>query len=82
MYRDEEGYYYHVDRAVDAVDLGDGNWLYTAMSEERILAAARTSATARWSPVRKDGRVVTDVLLTLQPGADPEPTAARPSAPR
>ena len=37
MYRDEEGYYYHVDRAVDAVDLGDGNWLYTALSEERIL---------------------------------------------
>jgi acyl-coenzyme A synthetase/AMP-(fatty) acid ligase len=37
MHRDEEGYYYHVDRAVDAVDLGGGNWLYTAMSEERIL---------------------------------------------
>ena len=39
MYRDEDGYYYHVDRAVDAVDLGDGNWLYTAMSEERDPAA-------------------------------------------
>ena len=39
MYRDEEGYFYHVDRASDAIDLGDGNWLYTALSEERILAA-------------------------------------------
>jgi len=38
MYRDDDGYYYHVDQLVDAVDLGDGNWLYTAMSEERILA--------------------------------------------
>ena len=38
MYRDDDGYYYHVDRLVDAVDLGDGNWLYTAMSEERVLA--------------------------------------------
>ena len=35
MYRDDDGYYYHVDRAVDAVDLGGGDWLYTAMSEER-----------------------------------------------
>ena len=39
MYRDEAGYYYHVDRAVDAIDLGGGDWLYTAMSEERILRA-------------------------------------------
>ncbi len=37
MYRDEDGYFYHVDRASDAVDLGDGNWLYTVLSEERIL---------------------------------------------
>ena len=52
MYRDEDGYFYHVDRASDAVDLGDGNWLYTALSEERILSsAARTFATARsWRP--------------------------------
>jgi acyl-coenzyme A synthetase/AMP-(fatty) acid ligase len=73
MYRDEEGYYYHVDRAVDAVDLGDGEWLYTAMSEERILV--------RCADVRdctviagKDsgGKVVTDVFLQLLPGADPD----------
>ena len=37
LYRDAEGYYYHVDRASDAIDLGGGDWLYTAMSEERIL---------------------------------------------
>src|SRR5581483_5045019 len=37
MYRDADGYYYHVDRAVDAVPLGGGNWLYTALSEERVL---------------------------------------------
>ena len=37
MYRDAEGNYYHVDRASDAIDLGDGKWLYTALSEERIL---------------------------------------------
>jgi acyl-coenzyme A synthetase/AMP-(fatty) acid ligase len=73
MYRDEEGYYYHVDRAVDAVDLGGGAWLYTAMSEERILAACPdvrdctvVAATAA------DGRVTTDVLLILHAGADPE----------
>jgi acyl-coenzyme A synthetase/AMP-(fatty) acid ligase len=72
MYRDEEGYYYHVDRAVDAVDLGGGNWLYTAMSEERILV--------RCPDVRdctvvagKDqgGKIVTDVFLQLVPDADP-----------
>lgn len=70
MYRDEDGYYYHVDRATDAVDLGDG-FLYTAMSEERILA--------RCPDVRdctviagqgQDGTVVTDVFLQLAAGAD------------
>ncbi|MFF2816036.1 class I adenylate-forming enzyme family protein [Kitasatospora cineracea] len=39
LYRDAEGYYFHVDRAVDAVDLGGGEWLYTALSEERVLTA-------------------------------------------
>ncbi|MGH3991405.1 MAG: class I adenylate-forming enzyme family protein, partial [Pseudonocardiaceae bacterium] len=32
MYRDKDGYYYQVDRVSDAVDLGGGNWLYTALS--------------------------------------------------
>lgn len=75
MYRDEEGYYYHVDRAVDAVDLGGGQWLYTAMSEERILAACPDvhDCTVVSAVVGGDaGRVVTDVLLALHAGADPD----------
>jgi acyl-coenzyme A synthetase/AMP-(fatty) acid ligase len=73
MYRDEEGYYYHVDRAVDAVDLGDGEWLYTAMSEERILV--RCPDVHDCTVVGgKDpgGTIVTDVFLQLTPGADPD----------
>jgi acyl-coenzyme A synthetase/AMP-(fatty) acid ligase len=71
MYRDEEGYYFHVDRAVDAVDLG-GPWLYTAMSEERILAACSDVHDCTVVSVEVDGRVVTDVLLALHAGADPD----------
>lgn len=71
MYRDEEGYYYHVDRAADAVDLGGGNWLYTAMSEERILARCPDvrdcTVVAGKDP---DGKIATDVFLQLAPGAD------------
>jgi acyl-coenzyme A synthetase/AMP-(fatty) acid ligase len=73
MYRDEEGYYYHVDRAVDAVDLGDGEWLYTAMSEERILVRCPDvrdcTVIAGKDP---DGNIITDVFLQLAPGADPD----------
>jgi acyl-coenzyme A synthetase/AMP-(fatty) acid ligase len=70
MYRDDDGYYYHVDRLVDAVDLGNGNWLYTAMSEERILARCPDvrDCTIIAGPV--DGSVITDVFLMLEPGAD------------
>jgi acyl-coenzyme A synthetase/AMP-(fatty) acid ligase len=73
MYRDEEGYYYHVDRAVDAVDLGDGEWLYTALSEERILVRCPDvrdcTVIAGKDPA---GKIVTDVFLQLAPGADPD----------
>ncbi len=72
MYRDSEGYYYHMDRAVDAVDLGDGAWLYTAMSEERILAQCPQVRDCTVVAVHDDGRVVTDVLLLLAADADPE----------
>ncbi|MFI5837366.1 class I adenylate-forming enzyme family protein [Micromonospora sp. NPDC051300] len=71
MYRDEAGDYHHVDRASDAVDLGDGAWLYTALSEERILThcpdvrdCTVVAATA------EDGATVTDVLLLLADDAD------------
>ncbi|MBS2964410.1 acyl--CoA ligase [Actinocrinis puniceicyclus] len=72
LYRDEEGYYYHVDRAVDAIDLGGGQWLYTAQSEENILRTCPDvhdcTVVAAKGP---DGRVTTDVLLALHDWADP-----------
>jgi len=71
MYRDEEGYYYHVDRLVDAVDLGGGNWLYTAMSEERILLRCPDVRDCTLVAGRVGGEVVTDVLLMLTAEADP-----------
>jgi acyl-coenzyme A synthetase/AMP-(fatty) acid ligase len=70
MYRDDDGYYYHVDRLVDAVDLGDGNWLYTAMSEERVLARCPDVRDCTVIAGRVDAAVVTDVFLLLAPGAD------------
>jgi acyl-CoA synthetase (AMP-forming)/AMP-acid ligase II len=70
MYRDADGFYYHVDRAVDAVDLGGGEWLYTAMSEERILANCPDVRDCTMVATREDGRVITDVLLALHTGAD------------
>lgn len=71
MYRDADGYFYHLDRLVDSVDLGGGRRLFTAMSEERILAACPDVVDCTVSAVREDGRVVTDVLLQLVAGADP-----------
>jgi acyl-coenzyme A synthetase/AMP-(fatty) acid ligase len=72
MYRDGDGYYYHVDRAVDAVDLDGGNWLYTALAEERILAGCPGVRDCTVVAGRQDGQVVTDVLLMLESGADPD----------
>ncbi|WP_432988948.1 AMP-binding protein [Dactylosporangium sp. CA-233914] len=72
MYRDEEGYFYHVDRAVDSIDLGGGEFLYTAMSEERILRAVPQVRDCTVVSARTpEGEVVTDVLLSLHAGADP-----------
>ena len=73
MYRDEDGYFYHVDRASDAVDLGDGNWLYTALSEERILRRCPDVRDCTVLAARgDDGRLVIEVLLLLAADADPE----------
>lgn len=72
VYRDDAGYFYHMDRLVDSVDLGNGKRLFTAMSEERILAACEDVVDCTVSAVREDGRVVTDVLLQLATGADPD----------
>jgi acyl-coenzyme A synthetase/AMP-(fatty) acid ligase len=72
MYQDEEGYFYHVDRASDAVDLGDGRWLYTVLSEERILGRCPDVRDCTLLAVRDgDGRLTVDILLALASGADP-----------
>ena len=68
VYRDEDGYFYHLDRVVDSVDLGGGLTLYTAMSEEKVLTACPDVADCTVVAVREDGRTVTDVLLQLAPG--------------
>ncbi|MFC8454134.1 class I adenylate-forming enzyme family protein [Kitasatospora sp. NPDC057223] len=72
MYRDEEGYWYHVDRAVDSVELGDGKRLFTAMSEERVLARCPDVLDCTVVAVKDGDQVVTDILLILAAGADPE----------
>jgi 3-aminoavenalumate diazotase len=72
MYRDEDGYFYHVDRVSDAVDLGGGNWLYTALSEERILRRCPDVRDCTVLAARgDDGSLVAEVLLVLAPDADP-----------
>jgi acyl-coenzyme A synthetase/AMP-(fatty) acid ligase len=78
MYRDADGYHYHVDRAVDAVDLGGGDWLYTAMSEERILRACPDVRDCTVVSASVDGQVVTDVLLSLHRDADPDADRTAP----
>jgi acyl-coenzyme A synthetase/AMP-(fatty) acid ligase len=66
MYRDEEGYFYHVDRVSDALDLGDGNWLYTALSEERVLQRCPEVRDCTVLAARDDdGELVIEVLLLL-----------------
>jgi len=71
MYRDEDGYFYHMDRVSDAVDLGGGNWLYTALSEERILTHCPDVRDCTILAVRgDDGQLVIDVLLLLAADAD------------
>ena len=72
MYRDENGYFYHVDRASDAVDLGDGNWLYTALSEERILKRCPDVRDCTVLAARgDDGKLAAEVLLLLTADGDP-----------
>src|SRR5215472_6698176 len=72
MYRDEDGYFYHMDRISDAVDLGNGNYLYTALSEERILKRCPDVRDCTVLAARgEDGGLVFDVLLLLAPDADP-----------
>jgi acyl-coenzyme A synthetase/AMP-(fatty) acid ligase len=71
VYTDDDGYFYHLDRKVDAVDLGDGEFLYTAATEERLLARCPDVRDCTVIAVTEDGEVRTEVLLELAPGADP-----------
>lgn len=71
VYRDEQGYFYHLDRVTDAVQAPDGSRLYTAMTEERVLAGCPDVADCTVVATVEDGRAVADVLLQLRPGADP-----------
>jgi acyl-coenzyme A synthetase/AMP-(fatty) acid ligase len=71
MYRDEDGYFYHVDRVSDALDLGDGSWLYTALSEERILMRCPDVRDCTVLAARgDDGTLAAEVLLLLRADAD------------
>lgn len=71
VYRDEDGRFYHMDRITDSVQLEDGTWHHTAMSEERVLTALPEVVDCTAVIVRDDdGTVRTDVLLELDPGAD------------
>lgn len=72
VYRTEDGSFYHMDRATDAVDVGDGRQVYTALSEERVLAAMPEVIDCTAVVVVENGGVVTDFLLELDPDADPE----------
>ncbi|MFC0096977.1 class I adenylate-forming enzyme family protein [Micromonospora marina] len=73
VYADDDGRYYHLDRAVDSVEAGDGKRFFTALSEERILAACPDVTDCTVVIVKADdGTVTTDVLLELAAGADPD----------
>lgn len=71
VHADAEGRFYHLDRAVDSVDAGNGKRFFTALSEERILAACPDVVDCTAVIVREPAGVVTDVLLELAAGADP-----------
>ncbi|MEU7752345.1 class I adenylate-forming enzyme family protein [Micromonospora sp. NPDC049171] len=73
VFRNEEGYFFHVDRLVDAADIGDGNWVYTALAEERILASCPEVLECTVVAVGEPGEVRTVILLTLRDGGAPDP---------
>ena len=59
-----------MDREIDAVDLGGGDWLYTSMSEERIMVRCPDVRDCTVIAGRDSGGgIVTDVFLLLAPGA-------------
>ena len=81
VYRDEDGYYYHLDRAVDSVDLGDGACSTRRCRRSGSWPPARTSPTAPWSRRRRrHGRHRRAAGAAA--GADEPTTAPSGSAPR
>ena len=70
VYRDADGWFYHLDRASDAVQAPDGTRLYTAMTEERVLASCPDVLDCTVVATLEGGRAVADVLLQLKPDAD------------
>jgi acyl-coenzyme A synthetase/AMP-(fatty) acid ligase len=72
VYQDDDGFFYHVDRASDAIDLGDGTRVYTALAEDRVLAACPQVIDCTVVAIRAADEVVTHVLLRLDPQADPD----------
>ncbi|MEU7055838.1 class I adenylate-forming enzyme family protein [Streptomyces sp. NPDC046197] len=70
VYRDEAGYYYHVDRVVDTVHLEGGRHLHTAQCEEQVLARCPELLDCTVIAVaRPDGTVATDILVSLAAGS-------------
>lgn len=70
VYRDEAGYFYHLDRLADAVSTPDGTRIYTAVIEELVLAGCRDVLDCTAVATVLDGRPVVDVLLRLAADAD------------
>ncbi len=70
IYRDADDYFYHVDRAADSIELGNGVLLHTALSEERIMARCPDVVDCTVVAVSVDGGAVTDVFLLLEESAE------------
>ncbi|GAA1970714.1 class I adenylate-forming enzyme family protein [Kitasatospora viridis] len=72
VYRDEAGYFYHVDRMVDSVQLDDGSWLYTAATEEKVLATCPEvlECTVVAVPAEAGEPASATLLLVPAPGAE------------
>ncbi|MFE9427079.1 class I adenylate-forming enzyme family protein [Kitasatospora sp. NPDC006697] len=76
VYRDEAGYFYHVDRMVDSVQLADGSWLYTAATEEQVLAGNPEVQECTLVAVPGEAGEAASATLLLVPAAGVELDAA------
>ncbi|GIG59324.1 acyl-CoA synthetase [Longispora fulva] len=67
VYRDPDGWYYHLDRVPDAITLADGTRVYTVLTEERILAGCPEVTDCTVAPT-PDAGIQILVHLTANPG--------------